>query len=92
MGNLGLWNGARRRFVPDFLIRLVNGKTLILEIKGEDSLQNRAKRQALDVWVKGVNAKGGFGLWCWDVVFEMAQIQDVLSDTPPRNFLLGRAQ
>ena len=74
-----LWNGARRRFVPDFLIRLANGKTLILEIKGEDSPQNQAKRQALDAWVKGVNAKGGFGLWCWDVAFEMAKIQDILA-------------
>ncbi len=39
-----LWNGARRRFVPDFLVRLASGKTLVLEIKGEDSEQNRAKR------------------------------------------------
>jgi len=73
-----LWNGARRRFVPDFLIRLSSGKTLVLEIKGEDSGQNRAKRAALDVWVKAVNAKGGFGVWAWDVVFQPAQIQDVI--------------
>ncbi len=73
-----LWYGARRRFVPDFLVRLANGKTLILEIKGEDSPQNKAKRQALDTWVKGVNAKSGFGSWCWDVAFEMAKIQDIL--------------
>jgi len=73
-----LWNGARRRFVPDFLVRLVNGKTLVLEIKGEDSEQNRAKRAALDAWVKGVNAKGGFGLWCWDVAYQPAQIQDIV--------------
>ena len=73
-----LWNGARRRYVPDFLIRLGNGKMLALEIKGEDSPQNKAKRRALDTWVKGVNSKGGFGVWCWDVVFEMAKIQDVL--------------
>jgi type III restriction enzyme len=39
-----LWRGSRRRFVPDFLAKLVNGKTLVLEIKGEDSDQNRAKR------------------------------------------------
>lgn len=71
-----LWNGARRRFIPDFLIRLNNGRTLVLEIKGEDSEQNRAKRAALDAWVKGVNAKGGFGIWCWDVAFEPAQIHD----------------
>lgn len=74
-----LWNGARRRFVPDFIVRLANGKLLVLEIKGEDSPQNQAKRQALDAWVKGVNAKGGFGLWCWDVAFEMAKIQDILN-------------
>ncbi len=73
-----LWNGARRRFVPDFLVRLAIGKTLVLEIKGEDSEQNRSKRSALDAWVKGVNAKGGFGSWCWDVAFQPAQIQDIV--------------
>lgn len=73
-----LWNGSRRRYVPDFLVRLANGKTLVLEIKGEDSEQNRSKRSALDAWVKGVNAKGGFGQWCWDVALQSAQIQDVI--------------
>lgn len=80
-----LWNGARRRFIPDFLVRLANGKTLILEIKGQDSDQERAKRSALDAWVNGVNAKGGFGVWCRDVVFEPAQVKDCLarhSDVP----------
>jgi type III restriction enzyme len=74
-----LWNGARRRYIPDFLIRLANGKTLVLEMKGADSDQDRAKRAALDAWVLGVNAKGGFGVWCWDVVFEPAKVNDVLA-------------
>jgi type III restriction enzyme len=74
-----MWQGARRRFIPDFLIRLSNDKTLILEIKGVDSEQNRAKRAALDEWVRAVNQKGGFGQWCWDVAFEPAQIQDILA-------------
>lgn len=73
-----LWNGVRRRYLPDFLIRLSNGKTLVLEIKGEDSEQNRAKRAALEAWVQAVNAKGGFGIWCWDVVFNPGQMQDIL--------------
>ena len=74
-----LWKGSRRRFVPDFLIRFSNGKLLALEIKGEDSEQNRAKRQALDMWVRAVNAHGGFGTWCWDVVKEKpALLHDVL--------------
>jgi type III restriction enzyme len=74
-----LWNGARRRFLPDFLIRLTNGKTLVLEIKGVDDPQNKAKRAALGAWVTGVNQKGGFGAWCSDVAFEPAQVQDVLA-------------
>lgn len=78
-----LWNGARRRYVPDFLVRLATGKTLVLEIKGEDSEQNRAKRAALDVWVTGVNAKGGFGIWSRDVAFQPAQIQDILQKHAP---------
>jgi len=56
-----LWNGAKRRYIPDFLIRLTTGKTLVLEIKGEDSEQNRAKLAAMRTWVDAVNGKGGFG-------------------------------
>jgi hypothetical protein len=26
-----------------------------------------------------VNAKGGFGLWCADVAYEPAQVQDVVA-------------
>ena len=74
-----LWNGVRRRFIPDFLVRLTNGKTLVLEIKGEDSEQNKAKREALGMWVRAVNERGGFGVWCWDVAFEPVQMQDILT-------------
>lgn len=75
-----LWRGSKRKFVPDFLIRLANGKQLVLEIKGEDSEQNRAKRMALDAWVRAVNSRGGFGTWCWDVVKgEPAGVDDVIA-------------
>jgi type III restriction enzyme len=73
-----LWNGTRRRFVPDFLIQLANKKALILEIKGEDTEQDRTKRAALAEWVTAVNEKGGFGTWCWDVAFEPAKIHDII--------------
>lgn len=74
-----LWGGSRKRFIPDFIVRLANGRNLVLEIKGEDSPMNSAKRDALVLWVKAVNAKGGFGSWCWDVAFKPAEIQDILS-------------
>jgi type III restriction enzyme len=73
-----LWNGSRRRFVPDFLVRLANGRNLVLEIKGEDSEQNRAKRAALAVWVQAVTDKGRFGVWSSDVAYEPAQVYDII--------------
>jgi len=73
-----LWQGARRRYIPDFLIRLSNGRTLVLEVKGQDSEQDRAKRAALATWVSAVNLKGGFGVWCCDVAFQPAEVHDIL--------------
>ena len=75
-----LWRGSKRKFIPDFIIRLANGKLMVLEIKGEDSDQNRAKRMALDAWVRAVNIRGGFGVWCWDVVKgEPSKVMDVIT-------------
>ena len=74
-----MWQGSRRRYIPDFIVRLINGKTLTLEIKGEDSEQNQAKRAALDEWVKAVNSAGGFGHWAWDVAFAPAEVHNIIS-------------
>jgi type III restriction enzyme len=75
-----LWNGSKRRYIPDLLIRLTNGKTLILEVKGQDSEMAKAKLAATKAWVEGVNHKGGFGVWASDILFEPAKIHDVLEN------------
>ncbi len=74
-----IWSGSRRRYLPDYLIKLQNKKTLVLEIKGQDSPQNKAKRAALSNWVEAVNSTGGFGQWCWDVAFAPSEIWDILT-------------
>ncbi|MGZ0020025.1 BPTD_3080 family restriction endonuclease [Nitrosomonas sp. wSCUT-2] len=56
-----LWRGSSRNFVPDYLIRLNNGKTLVLEVKGVDDERNRIKRAAMVLWIKTVNEQGGLG-------------------------------
>jgi len=61
------FEGVIHKFRPDFLIKLINGATLVLETKGQDSQQDRTKREFLDEWVKAVNAHGGFGKWTWAV-------------------------
>lgn len=73
-----MWAGSKRRYVPDFLIRLASGVTLVLEIKGTDSPQNAAKREALSMWTKAINEAGGFGEWAWDVAFAPGDISDIL--------------
>jgi type III restriction enzyme len=74
-----LFAGSRRRYLPDFIVRLTNGVNLVVEIKGQDSPQDQAKREAMQELVAAVNAKGGFGRWAFDVAFQPAQVQDVLS-------------
>jgi type III restriction enzyme len=82
-----LWGGSRRRFLPDFVIRLINGKALVLEVKGDDSSHHVAKRDASKLWIEAINAKGAFGATAWDVAFKSAEFQDILA----RNGRYGRA-
>ena len=42
-----VFDGVVRKYRPDFLVRLRNGTMLVLEVKGQDSPQNQAKRAAL---------------------------------------------
>jgi len=64
---LYLFKGVVLKYRPDYLIRLTSGKMLILEVKGQDSQQDRTKREFLSEWIKAVNAHGGFGDWSCDV-------------------------
>jgi type III restriction enzyme len=73
-----VYSGIVRKFRPDFLIRLANGTILVLEVKGEDTQQNKTKRRFLDEWVDAVNQHGGFGQWVADVSFSTSDIADIL--------------
>lgn len=75
-----LWNGSKRKYIPDFLVGYESGKTLVLEVKGQDSPQDQAKRAALQLWVEAVNQHGGFGTWVADaVVGSAAGMNDVIA-------------
>ena len=75
---LYLFKGVVRTFLPDFLIRLVGGRHLVLEVKGEDSDQNRTKRRFPAEWVRAVNADGRFGRWASDVLLDPGEIDAIL--------------
>ncbi|MCX8092345.1 MAG: hypothetical protein N3I86_15655 [Verrucomicrobiae bacterium] len=57
------FEGVTHAYTPDFLVRLTDGTLLILEIKGEETEQDRAKHQAARRWVAAVNHWGKLGQW-----------------------------
>lgn len=59
--------GISHAYMPDFLVRLKNGVTLILEIKGYEDEQDRAKHQSAERWVTAVNNWGREGTWAFHV-------------------------
>jgi len=74
-----LFQGGVHKFRPDFLVRLANGTKLVLEVKGQDSQQDRAKRGYLAEWVLAVDEHGGFGRWAADVSLSPSDLPDILA-------------
>ena len=58
-----IFKGVVHKYRPDFLIRLSNGTHLVLEVKGRNDAEAKAKHAALGEWVEAVNQHGGFGKW-----------------------------
>lgn len=73
-----VYQGETHLYRPDFIVRFKDGIHLILEIKGQDSDRERAKRQAAEEWCRAVNHEGGFGLWTMAVSFKPEDLLDVL--------------
>ena len=55
--------GQPHVYEPDFMVRLVNGITLIVEIKGQLHQDTESKHQAAKRWVSAVNNWGKLGRW-----------------------------
>jgi len=74
-----LMGSAERKYIPDFILRIKDGKdsplNLIVEIKGFRGEDAKAKKQTMETfWIPGVNNSGEFGRWAFaefTSVFEM---------------------
>jgi type III restriction enzyme len=74
-----VFQGTVRKFRPDYLIRLVNGVMLVLEVKGQDTPQDQTKREFLAEWVEAVNEHGGFGRWASAVSLSPSSVAGLLA-------------
>jgi type III restriction enzyme len=94
--------GRSRRYVPDFLARLVDSgdgirRTLVIEVSGtrKDPSQTTTKAAtARQMWVPAVNNHGGWGLWAYCEIRDPTRAKldinaaiDELSNYRPPNVL-----
>lgn len=81
--------GINHGYEPDFLVRLTNGVTVLLEIKGHEHTaeQNNSKHQAARQWVTAVNNMKDevFGQWaflvCRDVEMLLPELAKLVGTT-----------
>ena len=72
--------GGGHEYIPDFLVRLDNGVTMILEAKGGRDEKAEVKEQAAHRWVDAVNADGRYGEWRYAIARDMNAIPSILKD------------
>ncbi len=76
------WQGATHKYIPDFIVRLSDGqgqdRMLILEVKGQEDEQDRAKYAGAQKWVRAVNHHRGFGRWTFFVCREPGSLGHAL--------------
>ena len=66
--------GEPRAYEPDFIIRLRNGLSLVLEIKGAPDPDADAKHQAARRWIHAVNNWIRLGEWAFLVCRDPQQL------------------
>ena len=54
-------------YIPDFLVKLADGATQILEIKGYEDEEDREKHTSARRWVEAVNRWGEWEVGVWGV-------------------------
>jgi len=75
-----VFDGVVRKYYPDFLVRLSNGKILVLEVKGQETRRDIEKRKALKEWIEAVNGLSEYGEWCCDVSFNIADLEGIIEN------------
>lgn len=67
-----------RKYRPDFLARLTDGTHLIIEVKGQETEEDRTKYQALHEWIEAVNNYKHAGQWKAVIVRKASELWDEL--------------
>lgn len=74
------FNGSQHTYTPDYLVKLADGTTLVLEIKGYEDEQTRAKHEAARRWCESVSNWVEMGRWEFRVCKDPKQIKKILNE------------
>lgn len=81
------YQGQKHAYVPDFLVKLGNEHFAIVEIKGQEEEQDRAKHEAAKKWISAVNHWDQMGRWdfvaCKDPQLLGQQLRDLCNQPVP---------
>jgi len=72
-------DGVARKYLPDFVVEMIDGSFLIVEIKGREG-DAAKKKAAAERWCKAVTNDGRFGSWAYDICWSAKAIKDVLDE------------
>ena len=69
--------GVPRKYLPDFIVLLINGDYLVVEIKGQigDALIKKAEAER---WCRAVTNYRGFGKWRYALCFGTGELRNLL--------------
>jgi type III restriction enzyme len=70
-------DGVRRSYLPDFIVDLVTGERLAVEIKGQTG-DAEIKAVAAHRWCNAVNNDGRFGRWSYHIVRQPPDLMSLL--------------
>ena len=74
-----MYFGTTYRYRPDFIVRLQNGRIVLLEGKGEADEKDDAKATAARRWVQAVNTWGELGDWTYMLCYDANGLKDQLN-------------
>jgi type III restriction enzyme len=74
------WQGTTGRYRPDFIIRLDNGVTLVVEGKGRKTERDDAKLTAVKRWIEAVNQWGKLGRWEFGICFTEGELRSLIKE------------
>jgi type III restriction enzyme len=72
--------GRTLRYRPDFIVKLENGRMLLIEGKGRRDEKDDAKLTAALRWVAAVNAWAKLGVWSHHVCFSESEARAVIRE------------